>query len=1525
MPKHTISNRKSQILPFLLAMLFLAQPAHAQLRISELLALNSSIAHDPDFGEFSDFLELYNASAAPVTLAGYTLTDDEDDQAKWTLPAIVLAPGQHLVVWTDDRDKIPGDTAFVAYKNAAATMTSLHANFRLSGEGEYIGLFNAQGSLVDEVTFYTQTDDVSYGRDPSNLSRWLYFGEPTPGAPNSPYGSATMETAGVPEFSLTEGFYPTPQTLFLSTQEPGAVIRFTFDGSTPNGASPVFPDSFPLNLNLTIKARLYVPGKMPGRVVTKSYFINESAQLPVLAITSNAPNLYGFDFGILQNAIKDREVPATLEFFEPATGRRAFAAGVGLRVFGASIYNLPQRPLSVRFRAKYGDDVLRYPLFEGKPIPNYSAFLLRNGGNDYNTAFFRDGLAVHLAKGKMDLDYQDYKPCLVFINGEYNGIYELRERPDEQYIGSNHEINPDNLDLLEDSLQVQAGDPYGFLELMDLVRQNDPADSAVFAKVAAQVDLNEFTNYLIHRAFIGYQIADLNNRYWRSRDSGGKWRWIAADMEHAFGQLGGDPYTENTIAKLAGLSGDLPEWATLLFNRLLQNPGFRDGFIQRSAAYLNTIYRPGVTLAAMDSLSALLQAQMPRHIGRWHSPPSVQAWQGNINFIKTFLENRPAHYRRHLTELFGKQDSALVSMQIAGQGKVLVSGVAFSDDMNGYFFKNAGIRLQAVPAPGFRFVEWQGLNSADEDAILTPMGDTLFTAVFAQHDISIIPPVIASDTTLAAAGSPWYGFQDVTVLPGARLNVEAGATLLLTDGVSIHVQGGLYLNGTPGQRISIRPDPSPSARRSYYGQAGYWGAITTEDATDSIVVQYADLRGGSFGQDRARHFSTISTYDCHLRVAQSTIAEGKAPLIARGGSAYIGYSEFHTFLRCNGFISLYDMDAPLIEHNVFRGNRAADTDGIDLKGITNAIVRHNEVYGFLGSNCDGIDLGIYSLNNLLEYNIIHDCSDKGISIGSQSNALVRRNLIYDCDLGVALKDSLSVANIDQNTFYGNRHAVACYEKSALRGGGKANVKNTILAASAESGIFADDKSVVQVSYSLSDREKLPGTGNLYADPVFIHPSTGNFELAANSPCIDAGDPFSPYDPDGSLADMGAYHAHTGDYGLTLYVNEFHYHPPFNYPSGDWLELRNSTAQGIDLRDWSFAHGLQRFVFRETAAIAPGGYLVVCQDTALFKTFHPDVANIMGNFHFDLDNKSGKIALYDPAGKPVHSIRYTDSRPWPPLADGLGASVELATGYEGNLPADWRESYVLSGTPGRPNSLPPDVSGLYVNEILASNTQTLPDEQGEYDDWFELYNASDDSLNIGGLCFTDDEEEPCKWQAPLHFPATTTIPPHGFLLLWTDDQPEQGPLHAGFRLSAGGEIVAVFQRAEEGYAEVERLSFGQQSTDVSWGRYPDGSAETVFMHPTPGGTNLSSNTDEAQNEPLQMFPNPFSQRLYIDAGKVEKPYRLRLFNTLGQAVFTADNLWQETAILHREGLPGGLYAVILVDAKGRRYVGKVAVE
>ncbi|HRF82734.1 MAG TPA: hypothetical protein PL070_21930, partial [Flavobacteriales bacterium] len=196
-------------------------------------------------------------------------------------------------------------------------------------------------------------------------------------------------------------------------------------------------------------------------------------------------------------------------------------------------------------------------------------------------------------------------------------------------------------------------------------------------------------------------------------------------------------------------------------------------------------------------------------------------------------------------DLFAVEDGAIVNMQIVGQGEVMVSGAKFSGEMNAPFFKNAAITVKAIPAPGHRFVMWQGIVGDSEETSLVPVGDTAFVAVFApQEDISIIPPLITEDTTLAAAASPWYGFEDVLILPGARLTVEAGATLLLTDGVCFDVQGGIALNGTSDAHINVLSDPSPSARRSFIGQAGHWGSIMADAPSDSVIIRNSDLRQG---------------------------------------------------------------------------------------------------------------------------------------------------------------------------------------------------------------------------------------------------------------------------------------------------------------------------------------------------------------------------------------------------------------------------------------------------------------------------------------------------------------------------------------------------------------------------------------------------------------------------------------------------------------------------------------------------------
>ena len=1489
----------------LLVFILLSVSLNAQIRINEILALNSSVVDDPDFGEFSDFIELHNTAAYAINLQNYSITDDPDTKKKWILPSLVLSADQYLIIWADGESKYPGERAYSKYKNDTITTTTLHANFNVNSLGETIYLYSNHEELEDSLKLDVQEYDISIGRNIQNYSEWHYYSEPTPGKVNSSFGSRSLNYASEPVFSIDEGFYPSAQQLQISSVGQNSLIRFTVDGTTPNEDSPVLSGSFNVARNYVIKARAYEPGKLPGKVITKSYFINENIDLPVISISTDNSNFYDFDYGILQNGMKEREVPVYVEYFD-LNKQRKFNVNAGAKLFGSTIFNLPQRPISIGVKSKYGDDKINYKLFNDRESSVYYSFLLRNGGNDYNLSYFREGLSTSLIKNKMDVDYQAYQPCVVFINGQYNGIYEIRERLDENFISNSHYTNNANLDLLEDSLRVVSGSKYNYQNLIHFIENNDLGVADNYQYVQEQVDIHEFTNYIIHKIFIGYWIVDLNNKYWRNNDTQSKWRWIANDNEHAFGKLGGDNYMDNTLSKVSGITGNLPDWSTFLFRNLLKNEEFKNDFIQRTSTYLNTVFNPAVTLPITDSLKAVLSLQMPRHINKWGTPLSLSFWHSNIDFIKTFLQYRGEHVRQHITTQFGIQDSAQVEINIGSGGDVSLCDVLLGDSIHsGYYFINIPIKLKASPKPGYKFIEWQGTGNAFPEIVFVPGSDTSITAVFAPNPISIIPPLIQSDTILSATHSPWYGLEDVIIKPGAKLIVEPGVEIFICENKSIYVEGGLKISGSPDSMISIRVDTLYSNINDKEDLR--WGSIIADNPSDSVLIQYVKFNNGSYGNDRAKYFSTIAVYNTNIRFEHSEISDGGPPFYADGGNVYIANSTFHTHNNCNGFVSLNNVINPIVENCSFKGNKATDTDGLDLKGVTNALVRNNHIHDFSGTNCDGIDFGINSVNNIVEGNMIYNCTDKGISIGSQSNATIYRNLIFDCGLGIGVKDSLSFANLNQNTLYRNHHSIACYEKSTLRGGGKAFIQNSILAGSLFETVSLDDKSEVEINYSLSDKELLSGNHNIFDDPQFIHATAGNLQLKNTSPCIDSGNPLSPYDPDSSIADIGAYYTHFGNNGLTVHINEINYHPADNYNTGDWVEIFNRTSQVVDLSGWKLGTGKNDFSLKQNTLILPGEYLVICEDTLLFKSKYPGINNIDGNFFYELDNKSDKVSLYDHNGTLVHSIRYSDSGQWPALADGRGATLELNESKDGNLVQDWHESFLLMGSPGTANTLPPDFSGLFINEVMASNNGSIADDFNEYDDWFEIYNSTGSSINLGGLYLTDQLSNYDKHQLPLNFPTLTTIPAGGYYVLWADNQIEQGTKHVAFKLNASGESLGFYQRSLEDYLLIDSLSFSFQNFRATWGRYPDGTTTIRYLEPTPNLSNVLKPEQEDINSNIIVFPNPAKNELRIRTMNHLVGSDFTIYSAIGQKILTG-KIEAENTFVNISNLLKGVYFI-----------------
>lgn len=269
-----------------------------------------------------------------------------------------------------------------------------------------------------------------------------------------------------------------------------------------------------------------------------------------------------------------------------------------------------------------------------------------------------------------------------------------------------------------------------------------------------------------------------------------------------------------------------------------------------------------------------------------------------------------------------------------------------------------------------------------------------------------------------------------------------------------------------------------------------------------------------------------------------------------------------------------------------------------------------------------------------------------------------------------------------------------------------------------------------------------------------------------------------------------------------------------------------------------------------------------------------------------------------------------------------ASFDFPAAYAGGGPAPWglkpyieaRTAYLRANTPA-----PPALPALFINEVIATNVTIIQDEAGEYDDFIEIYNAGNEAVDLSGMYLTDDPGRPKRWQ----FPQGTTIEAGGFLIVWADNQPHQGPLHAAFGLSSGGETVAIFHNDDNGAVLINSLTYPALAPDVSFGRFPDGSDETrAFCAVTPAAPNDNDDTCFDDPDPApRVFVNEW---LASNSGVIldefgEADDMIELFNDEDFDVdlggrFITDNLSNPTKWQIPEGvvIPAKGYLVFWAD-------------
>ncbi len=537
-------------------------------------------------------------------------------------------------------------------------------------------------------------------------------------------------------------FFMQPTEITLSSSLTGE-IRFTKDGTEPSSYSMLYTQPLLLSQTTSLRFALFQGKKKITDTYAHDIFIQEEHTLPVVSIMTDPENLWNQNTGIYTNYKKkgkEWQRPAQLSFYE-ADGSLGFQKDIGLRLHGGGSKSYPQKSFRVYASHTNSDEVINYPLFPQSSQQQFSTFILRNTGGDWEYTFMRDVLAHRLVSKSSQLDIQDSRPVVVYLNGEYWGLYYIRERQDENYFAKKYSIDTNKLSIVEVPQDVgekrgQVRSNYGKQEDADLYNQllretRKCRDCMSYEGLDRQVDMQNFIDYTLFQIFFAnFDWPFGNTKAWRHQvyfydedtpyGLDGRFRWMLFDIDSGFGFGSED---EETMIK-AAKNGDYGRLIddNFPFRNIFYNETFRENYLNRMADLLNTTLSSKSIIQEIETLHDQIAPEMPRQIARWKDykskfdnsiPFSYEEWEHNVDLLTVYAEHRPEAMREITSEFFETSGSSKLTLSSsnAEAGEIQLNTLYFSGDQlpwTGTYFNDNFIQLEATPTFGYRFVQWKG-------------------------------------------------------------------------------------------------------------------------------------------------------------------------------------------------------------------------------------------------------------------------------------------------------------------------------------------------------------------------------------------------------------------------------------------------------------------------------------------------------------------------------------------------------------------------------------------------------------------------------------------------------------------------------------------------------------------------------------------------------------------------------------------------------------------------------------------------
>jgi hypothetical protein len=697
--------------------------SNAQIVVNEICPANGDIKYDPIFYNFSSWIELYNPGASSVNVGGYYLSDDASQPLKWRIPAGISIAGKgFLLIWCDAKN------------------TGIHTNFDLDAEGEDVVLTAPGLSVVDKITYPRQFTNVSYGRTTDGSGAIGYLIKPTPGTANdASTGTVRLEN---PSISLKSGRYTGSQSVSLAHSTPDVAIRYTINGSEPTETSSLYNGPLTLSSTTTLKAKAFKSGMLPSKSEVKTFFIGEHQfALPVVSISMDPKYLSDNTIGIYADGTNGIPGPctsspfnwnqdwsrhATVEFFDNV-GKKFFDQSVDLRIAGNCTRQMPSKSFAIRARDKYGSNTIEEKLFASKESASYGSVVLRNSGNDFWNTMFRDALMQSIVKDQMDIDYLAYDPKAIYLNGQYWGILNLREKIDADYFESNYGIDKSDLDLIE--WGALEGSVDGYQNYLTTLASIDRSTEQAFQLIDNNIDVQEFINYQVSQIYFCNTDWPGNNvKFWRQRSTNGKWRWVLWDMDFGMGLYQNVSYPTHPTLDFAtaddGPAWPNPPWSTAHLRMLLENPQFKSRFIETFTAALSTTFKPERVVEQINSFQQKIAPEMVYHTARWGI--AYSNWNNEVQRLRDFATERSAFMDTYFGNFFGLTDKVRFSIQVpSGKGKFVMNGITSDESItDAPYFRGVSYTVEAEPIAGYMFNHWEITERESTALPLIALGST---------------------------------------------------------------------------------------------------------------------------------------------------------------------------------------------------------------------------------------------------------------------------------------------------------------------------------------------------------------------------------------------------------------------------------------------------------------------------------------------------------------------------------------------------------------------------------------------------------------------------------------------------------------------------------------------------------------------------------------------------------------------------------------------------------------------------------